>query len=261
MFISDAWYVIRDATDLHHGSWDWRAGAVHVLVELHKGYGLSSLPTPNFSTFVLHPSAPTAYRDLLVESGSSHNQHSARLRHSPRAALWQSAKEMSSLSPIVSPSLSGNVTSALAITTRPTAAIAQPLTTPFVFPPGCGGHFSSTYTVTQHRVNASPAIFRVVASIPSQNPTCQPRGWNAGSTPFVFSPAVCPSEWTAYELKVYTSTWEEEIFTLNSTYTRYLSTVVSQACCCSKYVISIGMIFPTSRSSQRFPSRFRLLTS
>lgn len=132
---------------------------------------------------------------------------------------------------------------------------------PFVFPPGCGGHFSSTYTVTQHRVNASPAIFRVVASIPSQNPTCQPRGWNAGSTPFVFSPAVCPSEWTAYELKVYTSTWEEDIFTLNSTYTRYLSTVVSQACCCSKYVISIGMIFPTSRSSQRFPSRSRLLTS
>ena len=148
-----------------------------------------------------------------------------------------------------------------ATTTETTATRVQPLTTPFVFPPACRSHFSSTYTFTQHRANAYPAIFRVVASIPSQNSTCQPTGWNAGSAPFVFSPAVCPSEWTAYELKVYTSSWEDEAFISNSSYTRYLSTLVSQACCCSRCVTSIASILPTSRSSQHFPPRSKLLTS
>ncbi|ATY65595.1 tyrosine phosphatase [Cordyceps militaris] len=77
----------------------------------------------------------------------------------------------------------------------PTATRAA-LTTPFV-PSGCeGGQFTTVTGVPYHTTDT------FVVSDPRRSSTCQPEGWDAGTPQFAYSPAVCPSRWTAYSLTV-----------------------------------------------------------
>ncbi|CAG9975176.1 unnamed protein product [Clonostachys byssicola] len=86
-------------------------------------------------------------------------------------------------------------------TTSPSMTIAQALTTPFVAPSGCADNFVPANPVTTGRSQESLSIF-VSAAVDSRFAPCQPPGWDRGrdGTSFAFSPAVCPSAWTAYRL-------------------------------------------------------------
>ncbi|KAK3376335.1 hypothetical protein B0T24DRAFT_618474 [Lasiosphaeria ovina] len=87
-----------------------------------------------------------------------------------------------------------------------TATSLLALTTPFVRPPSCGEIFSTSsivssywwddYSLTTVQVLASDAADPRFAS-------CQPPGWGAvvSASRFSFSPAVCPTGWTAYSVK------------------------------------------------------------
>ncbi|KAK4100218.1 hypothetical protein N658DRAFT_497447 [Parathielavia hyrcaniae] len=83
----------------------------------------------------------------------------------------------------------------------PTRAAPQALTTPFVPPPSCANQFITTSFVS------SSTTVTVLASGPADArfSACQPPGWDSGGESsglngFRFSPAVCPSGWTAYNL-------------------------------------------------------------
>jgi hypothetical protein len=113
-------------------------------------------------------------------------------------------------------------TSSTTKTTLPTTAVLQALTTPFVAPPGCADQFL-TYLSTYY----NSAVTTILASGPADSrfASCQPSGWNAGPS-FQFSPAVCPSGWTAYDVGGTTSA----IIEPTSTHTRTFTT----AYCCSR---------------------------
>ncbi|CAH0051347.1 unnamed protein product [Clonostachys solani] len=86
-------------------------------------------------------------------------------------------------------------------TTSPSTTIAQALTTPFVAPSGCADNFVPANSVKTGRSQESLSIF-VSAAVDSRFASCQPPGWDRGKdgTSFAFSPAVCPSAWTASRL-------------------------------------------------------------
>lgn len=104
------------------------------------------------------------------------------------------------------------------------------LTTPFVQIPSCTDIFLTTSIVSSFWWNDySTTTIRVLASDPAEPrvSSCQPSGW-ADVEPqsrFSFSPAVCPSGWTAYEL----SASETDISSTS------ISTI-STAYCCSRFV-------------------------
>ncbi|KAK4031653.1 hypothetical protein C8A01DRAFT_21172, partial [Parachaetomium inaequale] len=72
--------------------------------------------------------------------------------------------------------------------------------TPFVPPQSCADQF-----ITATFISNSSGTVTVLASDPANSrfAACQPSGWDAGGEgerSFQFSPAVCPSGWTAYKL-------------------------------------------------------------
>ncbi|KAK0129128.1 hypothetical protein ONS95_001066 [Cadophora gregata] len=81
------------------------------------------------------------------------------------------------------------------------------LTTPFVPPaPSCASIFTTTSTITSYYWNNfSTTALNIVYSDPedSRFTACQPPGWDGviSSSRFHFSPAVCPEQWTAYEVR------------------------------------------------------------
>ncbi|KJR89562.1 uncharacterized protein SPSK_06479 [Sporothrix schenckii 1099-18] len=118
-----------------------------------------------------------------------------------------------------------------------TATSLLSLTTPFVAPPDCDSLFSTTsivssfwwnnYTVTTIGITVSdPTNLRFA--------DCQPAGWDAvvPESRFFFSPAVCPSGWTAYNVAAFTETQRSTSTTV--TYASY-STVNTAYCCASDY--------------------------
>ncbi len=113
-------------------------------------------------------------------------------------------------------------TSSTTTTTLSITAVLQALTTPFVAPPGCADQFL-TYLSTYH----DTAVTTILASGPADYrfASCQPSGWIA-SPSFQFSPAVCPSGWTAYDVGGTASA----IIEPTTTHTRTFTT----ACCCSR---------------------------
>ena len=89
--------------------------------------------------------------------------------------------------------------------TRPsvaaTATALLVLTTPFVQPPGCDSHFTLTNapTSTNTRDHVT-SMMSVLSSLPVAS--CYPSGWDSviSQSRFHFSPAVCPSGWTYYDM-------------------------------------------------------------
>ena len=101
-----------------------------------------------------------------------------------------------------------------------------PLTTPFIFPSNCSNRFPDTIIETQSYVSGA-YTYNLFPSR-ENDPLCQPSGVTTYPTPGrQFSPAVCPSAWTAYDVRVLT----------------YQTGTVSIAKCCSRYVdISVPFI-------------------
>ncbi|RKU41818.1 hypothetical protein DL546_003840 [Coniochaeta pulveracea] len=87
----------------------------------------------------------------------------------------------------------------------PTGPALQALTTPFVPPPNCADQFTTTSIMSSYTsgTKSGDSVIPFLASDPADPrfSACQPSGWdwNLGSD-FQFSPAVCPSGWTAYNL-------------------------------------------------------------
>ncbi|KAJ5376664.1 hypothetical protein N7509_013550 [Penicillium cosmopolitanum] len=87
--------------------------------------------------------------------------------------------------------------------TMATTVIATALTTPFVQPSGCTSAVELTTITTS--VLGTPTTITVLASDAAAPgfSSCQPSGWNTGAKDedlFTFSPAVCPQNWTYYEM-------------------------------------------------------------
>ncbi|KAF7532161.1 hypothetical protein G7054_g8177 [Neopestalotiopsis clavispora] len=86
--------------------------------------------------------------------------------------------------------------------TSTTTAPYLAVTTPFTPPQGCVDQFRTTSVVSSFWWNDyTTTTVKVLASDPgdSRFSACQPPGWNE-SAQFTFSPAVCPSGFTAYLL-------------------------------------------------------------
>jgi hypothetical protein len=84
-----------------------------------------------------------------------------------------------------------------------TTVMATGLTTPFVQPSGCTSAFELT-TITASPLG-TPRSVKVLASDAAAPgfSSCQPSGWDTGASDddlFTFSPAVCPQDWTYYEM-------------------------------------------------------------
>lgn len=116
------------------------------------------------------------------------------------------------------------------LTTTTTTTATAALTTPWVRPASCShGHTTTRFTGTTITLGSSYPYTTVtsnVAIIYSENyrDECLPTGWDVnfgidGNSRIVFSPGVCPSGWTAYNLQA-------------------RSYGASTATCCSEYVPS-----------------------
>ncbi|KAK3390747.1 hypothetical protein B0H63DRAFT_519961 [Podospora didyma] len=100
-----------------------------------------------------------------------------------------------------------------------TTAAALALITPFAQPPSCSEIFSTTSLVSSFWWNQySTTTVQILASAdadaenapPGFASTCRPPGWNTNvplTNRFSFSPAVCPSGWTAYKLQTAEMAW------------------------------------------------------
>lgn len=127
----------------------------------------------------------------------------------------------------------------------PTSSAPQALTTPFVPPEtlSCADQFITTSFFTSH--NYTSQTLYVQASVPAAPnfAACQPAGWDRNrSTMLQFSPAVCPSKWTAYLLAPSKMQSETSIFfnstkfeTGTTTFTPYKT--VTTAYCCSRCAV------------------------
>ncbi|KAF2994335.1 hypothetical protein E8E14_003117 [Neopestalotiopsis sp. 37M] len=99
-------------------------------------------------------------------------------------------------------STSSRRTSSTTTTTAPPLA----MTTPFVAPPGCVDQYRTTSFISSFGYKTyTYSTFKVLASDSgdSRFAACQPPGWNVDAH-FQFSPAVCPSGFTAYRLDAVT---------------------------------------------------------
>ncbi|KAK4158278.1 hypothetical protein C8A00DRAFT_28784 [Chaetomidium leptoderma] len=112
------------------------------------------------------------------------------------------------------------------------AAVPHTLTTPFVPPPSCTDQFITTSYTTQS------SVITVLASgaVDPRFAACQPSGWDAGTSSFEFSPAVCPSGWAAYYLGVTTSYLDAAATRSTSFTTAY--------CCSSRFRFGFVNSFP-----------------
>ncbi|PVH82685.1 hypothetical protein DL98DRAFT_586281 [Cadophora sp. DSE1049] len=81
------------------------------------------------------------------------------------------------------------------------------ITTPYIPPaPSCANIFATTSKLTSYDWNNFTTTFlSIVYSDPSDPrfTACQPPGWDEtiSSSRFHFSPAVCPEQWTAYDVR------------------------------------------------------------
>jgi len=85
------------------------------------------------------------------------------------------------------------------------------LTTPFEYVPSCTNTpVTTTSLVSKFYWAETTTTLQVTAPDEGDDrfSSCQPPGWDSGPTesPFSFSPAVCPSGWTAYSLSTTLST-------------------------------------------------------
>ncbi|KAL2810105.1 hypothetical protein BJX63DRAFT_434625 [Aspergillus granulosus] len=109
------------------------------------------------------------------------------------------------------------------MTSSGTTAAPQALTTPFVPPESCIDQFRTTSYISSFRWNSfSTTTLRVLVSEEAES--CLPSGWDGRGSELRFSPAVCPSAWTAYDLGGTVSV-ERSLVTRSKT--------VSTAFCCS----------------------------
>lgn len=101
--------------------------------------------------------------------------------------------------------------------TSASRAIQTLFTTPFERPSGCV-HEGVFTTITSYSYQPGTTF---IISDPSRERTCQPGGRDADFPQFHYSPAVCPSGWTAYALEVRSNQAEK---------------YESRAVCCNEYV-------------------------
>ena len=89
-------------------------------------------------------------------------------------------------------------TSSISVTT--TAAALLALTTPFQQPTGCDSHFTTTSLVTTYFDDTTYTVPLVVSE---RVDSCYPSDWDSvvPESRLHFSPAVCPSGWTYYEME------------------------------------------------------------
>jgi hypothetical protein len=123
-------------------------------------------------------------------------------------------------------------------TTTLTPTITQvpiALTTPFIFRGStCLDILATTSSVVRFYWNSDPAssIVTLVYSDVSDPrfTSCQPPGWSTmlPESRFTFSPAVCPSGWTAH--RVFTSLYSTTITTVSSTRFSYGTATTAQCC-------------------------------
>ncbi|VUC24038.1 unnamed protein product [Clonostachys rosea] len=94
------------------------------------------------------------------------------------------------------------------------ASPASALTTPFVPPTGCADKFPLTIGITDSGLSngtKTSSVLTILASGPDASgyADCQPSQWNTADSSLSFSPAVCPSAWTAYRISQNSNgTWE-----------------------------------------------------
>ncbi len=96
------------------------------------------------------------------------------------------------------------LTSPSATTTATGTALPVALTTPFAQPGRCSDIFSTTSFGIAATGSAQPYITVAVSDASDPRFTaCMPSGWGslAPERRFEFSPAACPSGWTAYNLR------------------------------------------------------------
>ncbi|KAL8365460.1 hypothetical protein RB595_004325 [Gaeumannomyces hyphopodioides] len=107
----------------------------------------------------------------------------------------------------------------------PSATSLIALTTPFTPPPSCGDIWTTTSIAAM-----GPLVVSNTAD--PRFAACQPSGWDAvdSASRFTFSPAVCPSDWTAYSIsKVDGTTWQ-----LRSSSTATTINSYTVAYCCAR---------------------------
>ncbi|EJT71769.1 hypothetical protein GGTG_11023 [Gaeumannomyces tritici R3-111a-1] len=126
----------------------------------------------------------------------------------------------------------------------PSATSFIALTTPFVPPPSCGDIWTTTTSVTAGTSGGDAARTVIMVMSNTADPrfaACQPPGWDAVPTEsrFIFSPAVCPSDWTAYAFST-RSLWEA--WPLRSsdstTFTSTLHSYTVAHCCARSFTLS-----------------------
>lgn len=103
-----------------------------------------------------------------------------------------------------------------------TRTAPQALTTPFTAPSSCAGQFDTTSFVTSYFWNTFETTTVTLLVSATSDASCRPSAVDQDG-PFEFSPAVCPSGWTAYAL--------------GPTAPVAASTTVTTAFCCSRYVL------------------------
>lgn len=88
------------------------------------------------------------------------------------------------------------------ITTAATSVMATALTIPYVQPSGCTSAFQPITITTSYGTTVTTITVLASDAVATGFSACQPSGWDSGSTTylFTFSPAVCPQDWTYYEM-------------------------------------------------------------
>ncbi|KAH6952206.1 hypothetical protein DER45DRAFT_636509 [Fusarium avenaceum] len=86
------------------------------------------------------------------------------------------------------------------ISVTATAAALLALTTPFQQQTGCNSHFTTTSFISSDNTRTTYTIPLVISE---QVNSCYPSGWDSvvPESRLCFSPAVCPSGWTYYEME------------------------------------------------------------
>lgn len=90
--------------------------------------------------------------------------------------------------------------SSIWVTATATATALRALTTPFQQQTGCNSHFTTTSFISTDHYGTTYTVPLVLSE---QVNSCYPSGWDsvAPESRLCFSPAVCPSGWTYYEME------------------------------------------------------------
>lgn len=94
--------------------------------------------------------------------------------------------------------------STLPSTANTTATSVLAMTTPFMQQPSCTDIFSTTFVIENFNFNSTlTASIAVSDQADPRFTVCQPSGWASviPESRFSFSPAVCPSGWTASDIQ------------------------------------------------------------